>query len=466
MLLVALVLALVVAPEGRSLASAATLTRSVGGVLTLLGALVLYMWWRDADRPEPAWLIAAPAYLAAQSIVTVAMRVSDHPDVVARPGWLGLTQLVAALVLVGMVAAAHRVPLRADPLVLGLSTAGLAVALQLALMWGMGPLGLPTWALGLVAAAVASTYLVSALVAVQLETLPHWARLTVGGVAFLLAIGVVGSAPVSDSDLVALVAGCAHLAAGLIVVMIASALLHRELRRTRRHVGSLTRRLEKVEHAGRDDRARLHEVRATLAGISTASQLLHDLDGELDEATRVRLQRTVRSEMARMQRLMEDRSVSDPADVDLDETLDPVLEAHRARGHDVRWHASGQCVHARPDDVAEAVNILLENAAKHARGQVSHLGVARDGDDVLISVTDTGPGIPARLRHQIFDWGVSGDASTGQGIGLYVARRLVSEQGGSLTVTAPPGNGTTFTIRLPAAHAPEENHDRHPRTAP
>ena len=167
-----------------------------------------------------------------------------------------------------------------------------------------------------------------------------------------------------------------------------------------------------------------------------------------------------------MQRLMEDRQVSDPTAVSLDETLDPLLETHRARGHQVLWHPTGHRVHARQDDVAEVVNILLENAAKHSGGDVSRLGVAPDGDDMLISVTDSGPGIPARLHHQIFDWGVRGDASSGQGIGLYVARRLVSEQGGSLTVTTPPGSGTTFTIRLPAARTPEETHDPDDRSTP
>ena len=106
-----------------------------------------------------------------------------------------------------------------------------------------------------------------------------------------------------------------------------------------------------------------------------------------------------------------------------------------------------------------SINILLENAATHAADTESRIDVTRDDDNVAIRVADSGPGIPPEVRDGIFEWGVRGDTSAGQGIGLNVGRRLLSEQGGSLTLADPlePGatvrssTGATFVIRLPAA---------------
>ena len=456
---------LVLVPESRALGPMTGIIRVVAGLMMMLGALLLYLWWRDADRPEPAWLVAAVAYTAVQTMVNVALMLSNHPTVADRAGWLALTQLTAALVPLGMVAAAGRVPLATDPILLGLSTALLTSAIQIGMLWGSDPLGLPDWALTLIVGAVAAIYLVAGLVVMRLPMLPSWSRAAVGIVTALLAVGHLGGAPIGLGAPFGLVAGCAHLVAAGVLLASAFTLLNKEMTRWRQDVGTLNRQLQQIEFAGREDRAKLHEIRTTLAGITTASQMLHERHIRLDEATRLRLQRAVRSEMARLQRLMADRSTEGPTAIDLDETLDPLLEAHRARGHRVQWRPSGHRVRARQDDVTEAVNILLENAARHAEGADSHLGIAPDGDDVLISVSDSGPGIPSQLHHQIFDWGVRGDASSGQGIGLYVARRLVSEQGGSLTVTTPPGRGTTFTIRLPAARTTEENHDHDGRLA-
>jgi signal transduction histidine kinase len=449
----------VLVPESRGLVQVTGMIRVVAGLLTVLGALLLYLWWREADRPEPAWLVAAVTFTSVQTLATVALTLSSDPYVAERPGWLALTQLMAALVLLGMVLAARRAPLGTDPGLLGLSSALLIAGIQVGIMRGSAPLGLPDWALTLVVGGVGATYLVAGLVVMRLPMLPSWSVPAVGIVTALLAVGHLGGAPLGLGEPFGLAAACAHLLAAAVLLTTALTLLHREVTRWRHDVGTLNRQLHQIESAGRDDRAKLHEIRTTLAGITTASQMLHERHVQLDDATRLRLQRSVRSEMARLQRLMDDRPAPGPTAIDLDETLDPLLEAHRARGHRVQWRPSGHQVHARPDDVTEAVNILLENAAKHAEGSDSHLGVAHDGDEVLISVSDSGPGIPSQLHHEIFDWGVRGDASSGQGIGLYVARRLVSEQGGSLTVTTPPGSGTTFTIRLPAARTTEENHD-------
>ena len=69
---------------------------------------------------------------------------------------------------------------------------------------------------------------------------------------------------------------------------------------------------------------------------------------------------------------------------------------------------------------------------------------------LLLSVTDTGPGIPPEVRPHIFDPFYSGrEAGRGLGLGLSKAWRIVTLHGGTLTVDSPPGGGVVFTIELP-----------------
>jgi signal transduction histidine kinase len=68
--------------------------------------------------------------------------------------------------------------------------------------------------------------------------------------------------------------------------------------------------------------------------------------------------------------------------------------------------------------------------------------------EVDVSVTDTGPGIEPKRHEEIFRPYVSSRAG-GTGLGLPIARRIVEEHGGSLTVASEVGKGSEFNIRLP-----------------
>ena len=88
------------------------------------------------------------------------------------------------------------------------------------------------------------------------------------------------------------------------------------------------------------------------------------------------------------------------------------------------------------------------------------LTAVRDGQDVVLGVSDTGAGIAADDLPFIFDrfYRVDkarqrddGDAS---GLGLAIAKAIVEAHGGTLTVDSAAGRGSTFSIRLPAATRP------------
>jgi two-component system, NtrC family, sensor kinase len=90
----------------------------------------------------------------------------------------------------------------------------------------------------------------------------------------------------------------------------------------------------------------------------------------------------------------------------------------------------------------------------HARGVIA-IRTRRDGDHVLVSIQDTGGGIPAEIRDRIFDpFFTTKEVGRGTGQGLAIARSAVVERhGGELTFETEPGRGTTFFLRLPIAPA-------------
>jgi signal transduction histidine kinase len=112
---------------------------------------------------------------------------------------------------------------------------------------------------------------------------------------------------------------------------------------------------------------------------------------------------------------------------------------------------------------------LLVNAA-HAIGDVvkgtDHLGLIRiqtslEADTVLISISDTGAGIPEDIREKIYDpFFTTKEVGRGTGQGLAIARSIVVDKhGGNITFTSELGKGTTFYVRLPLGNGatPEEN---------
>src|SRR5262249_35672179 len=101
---------------------------------------------------------------------------------------------------------------------------------------------------------------------------------------------------------------------------------------------------------------------------------------------------------------------------------------------------------------------LLNNAAKYSeQGGRIGLTAAREGDHVLIQVTDTGIGISAQMLPRIFEMFVQADralerAEGGLGIGLTLVKMLAEVHGGRVQAHSDgPGKGSKFVVRLPVA---------------
>jgi len=100
---------------------------------------------------------------------------------------------------------------------------------------------------------------------------------------------------------------------------------------------------------------------------------------------------------------------------------------------------------------------LLENSVKYSdEGSTVDVRSRVDGELVELSVTDHGIGIPERDLERVFerfyrvDRGRGGD-SGGTGLGLSIVRHVAANHGGEVRVESREGEGSTFTLRLPAA---------------
>lgn len=105
--------------------------------------------------------------------------------------------------------------------------------------------------------------------------------------------------------------------------------------------------------------------------------------------------------------------------------------------------------------LARVLANLLDNAQRHAAGAVE-VTAAVEHDDVVLTVTDDGPGVAPEDRELVFERFVRLDEARsrdagGAGLGLAIARDVVLRHGGSLTVGGDPGEGAVFRARLPRA---------------
>ena len=102
--------------------------------------------------------------------------------------------------------------------------------------------------------------------------------------------------------------------------------------------------------------------------------------------------------------------------------------------------------------VDQVVTNLLTNALKYGAGAPVHLSVTREGGEAVLRVRDGGIGIPVEEQPRIFERFVRASPVShfgGLGLGLFITRQVVEAHGGTVGVESVPGQGATFTVRLP-----------------
>jgi two-component system sensor histidine kinase MtrB len=197
-----------------------------------------------------------------------------------------------------------------------------------------------------------------------------------------------------------------------------------------------------------------HDLRTPLASmIATVDSLDH-----AEPATRSRAAEILGTQARRLAKLVEDlleiaRFDAGKADLRMEpvDLADLVADAAEVTGVEAAVTASGDVtVVADPRRVHTVVANLLSNAVRHGAAPVT-VTLDGTGDDVVVRVADTGPGVPEDLLPIMFDRFTRGDharqATEGSGLGLAIARENVLAHGGSLA--AHNDGGAVFTVRLP-----------------
>jgi two-component system sensor histidine kinase KdpD len=208
-----------------------------------------------------------------------------------------------------------------------------------------------------------------------------------------------------------------------------------------------------------------HDLRSPITAIMTASDVLEDSGESISPEERAELHASIRLQIHRL-----DRSVANLLDLSR-------LEAGAALPVRELWTVDGLIARALeavgpendridvvvPEDsppvsvdaaqIEHALVNVLENALKFSSPtDVVELRSELRGGEVVLRVTDHGPGIPAHEQALVFE----PFHGSGTGLGLAIARGFVEVNGGRVWIESPPDHGTTFALAFPAVPAPEK----------
>ncbi len=206
-------------------------------------------------------------------------------------------------------------------------------------------------------------------------------------------------------------------------------------------------------------KANIASIRRSLEGLTCWSEELNQRENDVEIA--VQRISSLRDELLAASR-------HEPRDLELvplhlDRSVQRVIRWARIAAGDKQLNLTEQYSASFPYAVADewAVESVIENLVSNAirytpRGGTISVRTCNEGDGVAVAVTDTGIGISEEARQRIFERFYRAPeaqkmAPFGLGVGLALARELVSALGGTIEVEREPGTGSTFKVILPVA---------------
>ncbi len=205
------------------------------------------------------------------------------------------------------------------------------------------------------------------------------------------------------------------------------------------------------------DRDRLailvHEVRSSVAALSAIAETYPQVRDDLT-ANRSLIELALAASRG-IARIVADATVASvrKEPVDVGRLVEDAVTAAVLGGGNVRAEIAPTLpvLEADPVRLRQALDNLVSNAFVHSGSSDEVVVRVRDVDaSVVISVVDTGSGVPLSEHERIFEQGVRlDDARPGSGIGLALARAIAEAHGGTLTVESAAGPGAIFAITLP-----------------
>jgi signal transduction histidine kinase/CheY-like chemotaxis protein len=211
-----------------------------------------------------------------------------------------------------------------------------------------------------------------------------------------------------------------------------------------------------------------HDLRQPLHALAMQASLLRERIGAHPAAPLVeRIERATASLTDTFSALLDlsrlDAGALEPRPTAI--ALDPLLAdlcseasaAASAKGLALASPPSGLAVRSDPLLLARILRNLVDNAIRYTERGAVRVTARADGDHVAIEVADTGPGIPAERRAEVFREFVRlapDGAEPGLGLGLAIVERLARALGHELELDSQPGRGTTFRLRAPRVAPP------------
>jgi two-component system sensor histidine kinase KdpD len=214
-----------------------------------------------------------------------------------------------------------------------------------------------------------------------------------------------------------------------------------------------------------------HDLRTPLASIAGAATALRDLGDKMSEPERREMLQSIDEETQRLSRFVANmidmsrieagglkvaRDFVDVADV-VQGAVERARRSFPAQSFKVSIAADLPLVRGDARLIEQVLFNLLDNAHKYAGDTPAAIHARRDGRDVVMSVTDEGPGIKPADLERVFEkfWrgGRADGRKSGAGLGLSICRRLVEAMGGTIVAQSPAikRRGARFVVRLPAA---------------
>ncbi len=220
-----------------------------------------------------------------------------------------------------------------------------------------------------------------------------------------------------------------------------------------------------------------HEFRTPLAVIHAVSENLADgliTDRQQIEQCGVVIRNDVRRLAGMVEQVLEfagafrGKSLYQPQPVDLTELIEQVLARYPLLEPDKEWQIEKQipanlpAVLADPTALASAVRNIIDNAIKYGGahrcwiGIKAHTEISERSRTIQVTIEDKGIGIPASEVPYIFEPFYRGREVIaaqihGNGLGLSLVKNIIEAHGGTITVASTQGEGSSFTLSLPAA---------------
>lgn len=209
-----------------------------------------------------------------------------------------------------------------------------------------------------------------------------------------------------------------------------------------------------------------HDLRSPITAILTAGDVLESSGESLSPAEREELHEAIRLQALRLSRVVSnmldlsklEAGAAHPAPElwTVDGLIARALEAIGPSNARIATELPDESppVRVDPAQLEHALVNLLENALKFSSpSDPVELRAETAGDEVLVRISDHGPGIPAAERGRVFEpfaRGAAGEIGSGSGLGLAIARGFVELNGGRLWVDDTRTGGTTVVLSLPA----------------